>query len=153
MGPDFPQSPYRWLTIWNFEKPAFYGLTQTTKLVLEWSLWWNWEVACEFRNSTVRRFIKVVGKSSNDWVWNFPKVTNCESTWNWIVYHVCPLGLNVHHNLDVPPQKINKDGNARQWPVYCPGGTKRRNSNSNSSFLGSETGIRIDTKWHHMAPN
>ena len=36
---------------------------------------------------------------------------------------------------------------------YCPGGTKRRNSNSNSLFWGSKTGIRIDTKWHHMAPN
>ena len=37
--------------------------------------------------------------------------------------------------------------------AYCPGGTKRRNSNSNSLFWGSKTGIRIDTKWHHMAPN
>ena len=38
------------------------------------------------------------------------------------------------------------------WP-YCPGGTKRRNSNSNSLFLGSKTGIRFDTKWHHNWPN
>ena len=37
--------------------------------------------------------------------------------------------------------------------MYCPGGTKRRNSNSNSLFLGSKTGIRFVTKWHHMAPN
>ena len=36
---------------------------------------------------------------------------------------------------------------------YCLGGTKRRNSNSNSLFLGSKTGIRFDTKWHHNWPN
>ena len=36
---------------------------------------------------------------------------------------------------------------------YWLGGTKRRNSNSNSVFLGSKIGIRFDTKWHHMAPN
>ena len=29
---------------------------------------------------------------------------------------------------------------------YCPGGTKRQNSSSNASFLGSKTGIRTDTK-------
>ena len=42
---------------------------------------------------------------------------------------------------------------AAAGPGYCLGGTKRRNSNSNSLFLGSKTGIRFDTKWHQIASN
>ena len=50
-------------------------------------------------------------------------------------------------------EKIKFFSFAASGGPYCLGGTKRRNSNSNSLFLVSKTGIWIDTKWHHMAPN
>jgi hypothetical protein len=49
---------------------------------------WKGGVTGEFRNSTVRRFIRNSRNQHNIGLLISPKVDVCESAWNRIVYHL-----------------------------------------------------------------